>query len=84
MSTMPVVYEDNGSPPYDNMTQQSIRTEVDSIETQNSVIGPVQYILRRAVYQIVQREMPLEPGPTVQERLEAAETLINLLLGEAE
>lgn len=77
MDILQVVYEDEGSPPYNNLTQQSIRTEVDSIETKNTLNGPVQYILRKAVYKIVQREVPIQPIASVADRLEALELIVN-------
>jgi len=81
---LPIQYLDEGSPGYDPQTQKSIRTWVDTTVIEDLPEGGERrYILRTATYQIV--PLPEEGRiPSLEERLEAAETLVNLLLGESE
>ena len=81
---MQIVQEDNGSPQYNPLTHQSILTWVETVEQGSSPFGPFQYILRKAVYKIVPREVPLEPPASLEDRVQAAETIIDLLLMEGE
>lgn len=81
---LPIRQVDDGSPGYDPQTQKSVRTWVDTIESEiDPEDGERRYILRTATYQIV----PLpeaERIPSMEDRLAALELITNFELGEAE
>ena len=81
---MRIDYIDNGAPQYNPQTERWTREWVDEERTEIGDEGQtVRFIARVAVYTIV----PLEESEVVaslEERVEAAETLINLILSEGE
>lgn len=79
---MRIDYIDNGAPPYNPQTERWTREWVDEERTEIGDEGQtIRFIARVAVYTIV----PLEESeivPTLEDRLEAVELIVDLGLME--